>query len=99
MGDSHAAMIEEIVQLGLLLASRHRQKLQKKQSEVVCFRKEKEMASETLSVPEEHLAEVIRIIRAGLKVVVVSDEDVRQSLLDWCEGEEEYLRRLSGEEE
>jgi len=41
------------------------------------------MASEVLAVPEEHLAEVIEIIRAGLKDRDVSPE-VREALEEWC---------------
>ncbi len=51
------------------------------------------MASETLSVPEEHLEEVIKVIRAGLKAVRVKRE-VSQQLKKWCDEEEEYVERL-----
>lgn len=52
------------------------------------------MAKETLSVPEENLAEVIRVIRAGLKAVKVS-QDTRDNLIRWCDEEQEYLDRLA----
>ena len=48
------------------------------------------MASEILSVPEEKLFEVIKVIRAGLSHVSVSEE-TRIQLLKWCEEEEEYI--------
>jgi hypothetical protein len=48
------------------------------------------MASEILSVPEEHLLEVIAIIRAGLANKACSAE-VRERLTEWCDEEEEYI--------
>jgi hypothetical protein len=56
------------------------------------------MASEVLSVPEEHLADVIHVIRSGLAHVPdgqIADE-VRGQLALWCREEEEYLERLEG---
>ena len=50
------------------------------------------MATEILSIPEEDLSEVIRIIRIGLHYVLVSSE-TRGRLLEWCKEEEEYLAR------
>lgn len=50
------------------------------------------MATETLSVPEEHLLEVINVIRAGLKATKVTPE-VRARLGEWCKAEEEYINR------
>lgn len=50
------------------------------------------MASEILSVPEEYLIEVIKVIRAGLKKVRISKETSIQ-LKKWCKEEEEYLKR------
>jgi len=50
------------------------------------------MASEILSVPEEHLAEVIAVIREGLSRLKVSDE-VQDQLTRWCDEEEEYINR------
>jgi hypothetical protein len=51
------------------------------------------MATEVLSVPEEKLGEVIRVIRAGLhaKPPRVSAETAKR-LRTWCSEEEEYLR-------
>lgn len=49
------------------------------------------MANEVLSIPEESLEEVIRVIRAGLKTEPVSDE-VRAYLAEWCDDEEAYLK-------
>ncbi len=51
------------------------------------------MASETLPVPEEHLEEVIKVIREGLKHVKVKPA-VSKALKQWCDEEEEYLERL-----
>jgi hypothetical protein len=48
------------------------------------------MAKEVLYVPEESLEEVIRVLRAGLKVETVSEE-TREQLTKWCDEEEEYL--------
>lgn len=49
------------------------------------------MATEVLSVPEEYLPIVTRVIRAGLSQVEVPEE-VREALEEWCEDEEEYCR-------
>lgn len=48
------------------------------------------MASEILAVPEEHLREVIAVIRTGLSGMVCSPE-VSEALTSWCDGEELYL--------
>lgn len=50
------------------------------------------MASETLSVPEDHLLAVCKVIRAGLKAVKV-DREVREQLSKWCDEMEEYMNR------
>jgi hypothetical protein len=50
------------------------------------------MAKEVLYVPEEHLQEVIDVIREGLKAKKQVRPDVRQALLKWCREEEEYLK-------
>jgi hypothetical protein len=61
------------------------------------------MASELLSVPEEHLREVILVIRKGLASVkaekVKIKADVRRQLTKWCDEEEEYLECLEGDDE
>lgn len=49
------------------------------------------MASEVLAVPEEHLRDVIKIIRNGLKHTKGTPKVVRQQLKKWCDEEEEYL--------
>lgn len=54
------------------------------------------MASEALSIPEEHLGEVIDIIRAGLKSKKHVTPEVRDALTTWCEEESEYAHRLKG---
>jgi hypothetical protein len=62
------------------------------------------MASEILAVPEEHLEEVIKIIRMGLEHFYYGPRhpgvhpDVREQLLKWCDDEEEYLKTLAGDE-
>jgi ATP sulfurylase len=52
------------------------------------------MAKEILVVPEEHLQQVIDILRAGLLVVggAVRPE-VKEQLIKWCDEEQEYLDR------
>lgn len=50
------------------------------------------MAVEILAVPEECLAEVIRVIRAGLACEQVSPE-TRDQLMKWCDEEEGYIGR------
>jgi hypothetical protein len=59
------------------------------------------MAKEILAVPEEHLADVIKIIRAGLEVVAFDrnsvDPEVIEQLTEWCNDEEEYLKNLAEE--
>ena len=51
------------------------------------------MAKEILSVPEEHLEDVIYVIRRGLRSTQRSvHEDVVKSLTEWCDEEEAYLK-------
>lgn len=52
------------------------------------------MAIETLNIPEEHLTEVIEVIRAGLGSITTS-EAVHKALLEWCIAEENYLEELA----
>ena len=52
------------------------------------------MASEILAVPEEDLAGVIDVIRAGLGTAHKVKPSVKKNLLKWCKEEEEYLKRL-----
>lgn len=50
------------------------------------------MATELLRVPEEHLWDVIGIIRAGLAHLPHPiHPDIREALEDWCDDEENYL--------
>lgn len=50
------------------------------------------MAKEILSVPEEHLADVIKVIRAGLQHnTEVIDDEVDEQLTTWCCEMELYL--------
>lgn len=59
------------------------------------------MASEVLTVPEEHLADVIKIIRSGLthNRDRTIDNEVCHQLKKWCNEEEEYLSRLNADDE
>lgn len=50
------------------------------------------MASEILAVPEEHLSDVIKVIRTGLKHTKRVPRVVREQLKRWCDDEEEYLK-------
>jgi len=60
------------------------------------------MAKEILAIPEEKLSEVIAVIRSGLEHVddghndlsTISDE-TREQLTEWCDKEEDYLKRIS----
>jgi len=57
------------------------------------------MASETLTVPEEHLEDVIYVIRRGLASTKKAiHKDVVEQLTKWCDEEEEYLKRLAEED-
>lgn len=57
------------------------------------------MANETLTIPEERLADVILVIRCGLCYVdeTAIHNDVTPKLLEWCAGQEEYLKQLAEE--
>jgi len=58
------------------------------------------MASEILAISEEHLEEVIMVIRRGLDEFYYGprnpgvNPELRKQLLKWCDEEEEYLERL-----
>jgi hypothetical protein len=52
------------------------------------------MAREVLAVPEQHLEDFIKVIRAGLSHTDV-DEEVREQLTDWCDDEEAHLQELA----
>lgn len=49
------------------------------------------MASETLTVKEEKLGEVIDVIRIGLRTATIS-ENTRAHLVGWCREMEFYLQ-------
>jgi hypothetical protein len=51
------------------------------------------MAKEMLYIPEQHLAEVIEIIREGMKHINTS-KSVKNALEKWCAEEEEYLKGM-----
>lgn len=57
------------------------------------------MAKEALYVPEERLAEVISVIRAGLEVSPDISEETAHNLSAWCEEEDEYLQRLQKDDD
>lgn len=54
--------------------------------------------TETLYVPEEHLEEVILVIRNGLKNTKKLSKDVRLNLKKWCEEEEQYLKDMQDDD-
>ena len=47
--------------------------------------------TEQLNVPEEHLLEVIAIIRRGLRASRKVTPVVREQLTKWCDEEEQYM--------
>jgi hypothetical protein len=51
------------------------------------------MASEILTVPEEHLRDVIKVVRTGLSHTKTVSKEVRDQLTKWCREEELYLNR------
>jgi hypothetical protein len=52
------------------------------------------VASEILAVPEQHLAEVIEVIRTGLGMIdTFISSEVREQLTKWCDEESAYLDR------
>ncbi len=61
------------------------------------------MAKEVLVVPERHLADVIKVIRAGLWRVFAEpargdvSREAEDLLKKWCGEEEEHLKRLGAE--
>lgn len=51
----------------------------------------------SLAVLEEHLEDVIHVIRRGLQFAKKSvDPSVVEQLTKWCDDEEAYLQRLRG---
>ena len=58
------------------------------------------MTKEILSVPEEHLKDVIYIIRLGIGGSVEGEvsKEVIYNLSKWCDEEEEYLKNSEIEE-
>jgi len=52
------------------------------------------MTNEILSIPEDYLAETIKVIRLGLKAYPEVDAVVEYNLNKWCDEEEEYLKEL-----
>lgn len=49
------------------------------------------MASEVLAVPEEHLGDVIKVIRRGLDASPEVAPEVREQLTKWADEEAEYI--------
>lgn len=56
------------------------------------------MAKEALYVPEEHLVEVIQVIRNGLKSTKGISRETRAQLKKWCDEEEDYLNETDDDE-
>lgn len=56
------------------------------------------MGVETMNVPEEHLVSVIKVIRNGISATPILNMDVRNALLEWCNGEEDYLLKLADDD-
>lgn len=51
------------------------------------------MAKECLAIPEEHLPEVIYVIRTGLNKIKHSvKNEVYENLTKWCNETEKYLK-------
>jgi hypothetical protein len=55
------------------------------------------MSAEVLSIPEERLDEVIKVIVYGLAHVDDISEETREALNQWCADEREYLERLNAD--
>jgi hypothetical protein len=54
--------------------------------------------NEILAIPEEHLLEVISVVRAGLRQMSQAiTPECRNQLIKWCQDEEDYLQYSSGE--
>ncbi len=49
------------------------------------------MATEILTVPENHLLEVICVIRKGIEASPKISPVVREQLMKWCTDEEAYM--------
>lgn len=49
------------------------------------------MATEILTVPENHLLEVICVIRKGIEASPKISPVVREQLMKWCTDEEKYM--------
>jgi len=62
---------------------------------VYYFERREEMAREILSIPEEKLSEVIAVIRQGLKHLTDVSDETRKQLTEWCNKEEDYLKRMA----
>lgn len=57
------------------------------------------MASESLSIPEEHLAEVCEVLRLGLRHHPKVSPSVRTHLLEWVMETEAYVNEGDDEED
>jgi hypothetical protein len=55
------------------------------------------MAIEVLHVPEQHLMEVIGILRVGLAHTPGVSPEVREALTTWCDDEERYMKGVDEE--
>jgi hypothetical protein len=54
------------------------------------------VAKEILAVPEEQLAAVVAIIRAGLAATPDAPERARRRLTCWCDDMDDYLKEREG---
>lgn len=59
------------------------------------------MAKETLNIPEEHLQDVIDVIRGGLGLAPrqIPHPDVREALSKWCDDIEAHHFGVPDQEE
>ena len=57
------------------------------------------MASEILSVPEERILEVVKVLRSGISTCQDSvSEDTLIHLMKWCNDMEEYMQQGDDDE-
>lgn len=56
------------------------------------------MASESLSIPEEHLAEVCEVLRLGMRHHPKMTPSVRVQLLEWVTETEAYVNNSEDED-
>jgi hypothetical protein len=54
--------------------------------------------SEPLYIPEEHLEEVVELIRFAIRTTKKITPSVRKNLRMWCDEQEDYLKELEDDE-